>query len=161
MNDKSLQQYLEKNNIWYRIIEKEETVHTIDAASAAGVPLNRITKSLVCLTDSNIPIISIIPGDEKLSLKKVARILGVKKVRVCPFEKAHKYSGYPPGATPPIHYQNIEKVIIDEKLMEYETIFGGGGSRKKLLEIKPRDVVELNKATVAGIVQWCDISLIT
>ena len=152
-NDKYLKEYLEKNNIWYRIIEKEETVHTADAASKTGIPLNKITKSLVCLTDNNIAIVSIIPGDKKLSLKKVARILGVKKVRLCPFEKAHKYSGYPPGATPPLHYQNIEKVIIDEKLMEYKTIFGGGGSRKKLLEIKPKDVVGLNNAIVADIAQ--------
>lgn len=153
MNDKSLREYLEKNNIWHRIIEKEETVHTADAASATGIPLNRITKSLVCLTDDNIPIISIIPGNEKISLKKVARILGAKKVRICPFEEAHKYSGYPPGATAPVHYWNIEKVIIDEELMGYETIFSGGGSRKKLLEIKPKDVVQFNNAIVADIVQ--------
>jgi len=37
--------------------------------------------------------------------------------------------------------------------MRFETTFGGGGTNKSLLEIKPEDIVELNDALVEDIVQ--------
>ena len=150
MNDKSLEQYLRKNNIWYKIIEKEETVHTADAAAKTGLSLERVTKSIVCLAD-DYAIIAIIPGNCRVKLKEIARLLNVKKLKICPFEQAHKYSGYDPGATPPLFYKKIKRVFVDERLMGYDTIYGGGGSRKKLLEIKPEDIVRINDATISDI----------
>ena len=150
MNDKSLEQYLRKNNIWYKILEKEETVHTADAAAKTGLPLERVTKSIVCLADEDA-IIAIIPGNCRVKLKELARLMNVKKVNICPFERAHRYSGYDPGATPPIFYNKIKKVFFDEKLMSYDTVYGGGGNRKKLLEIKPEDIVRINDATISDI----------
>ncbi|MBD3155584.1 MAG: hypothetical protein GF368_02920 [Candidatus Aenigmarchaeota archaeon] len=145
-----LREYLEKKDIWYKIHKKESTVHTADAAAKTGIPLERITKSLVCLTDSKA-IVAIIPGNERLDTKKLARVIDAKKVRICPFKKVHEFSGYDPGATPPCCYENVERVIMDKKILEFETTFGGGGTNQSLLEIKPRDIVKLNKALVEDI----------
>ena len=150
-NDKVLRKYLEDHQVWYKIHEKESTVHTADAAAKTGIPLERITKSLVCLADDKA-IVAIIPGNERLDTKKLAKIVEVKKMRICPFHDAHKYSGYDPGATPPCCYRKIDRVVVDRKVLEMETTFGGGGTNKSLLEIKPKDVVELNDALVEDIV---------
>ncbi len=144
-----LTNYLNNYKAWYKIHEKESTVHTADAAAKTGIPLERITKSLVCLVD-DYAIISIVLGNYRLDLKKVEKIVG-KKVKLCPFSEAHKYSGYDPGATPPCCYENIKRVIIDRKVLKLETTFGGGGTNKSLLEIKPKDIVELNNALVEDI----------
>jgi len=144
-----LEHFLQQNNVWFKIHDKKTTVHTADAAAATGIPLNRITKSLVCLAGSG-GIVAIIPGDNKLDVRKLSQLVN-KNVRVCPFNQSHDYSGYDPGATPPVHYKNVEKVFFDKKLLEYDTVFGGGGSRKKLIEMKPKDIVRLNNATVAEI----------
>lgn len=145
-----LENYLKKKNVWFRLIEKEQTVHTADAAAATGIPLERITKSLVCLADDE-PIVAIIPGNRRLDTKVIAKLMNVKKVELCPFEEAHKYSGYSPGATPPVNYERVKKVFFDRILLQYETVFGGGSSRKKLLEMKPQDIVRLNNAIVEDI----------
>lgn len=47
-----LENYLKEKKIWYRFIEKSETIHTADAAKVAGLELNRLTKNLVSKTDS-------------------------------------------------------------------------------------------------------------
>ena len=151
-NDKFLKKYLDDHKVWYKIHEKESTVHTADAAAKTGIPIERITKSLVCLVGDKA-IVAIVPGNEKLDTKKLARIIGVKKIRICPFDQAHKYSGYPPGATPPCCYLKVDRVIIDKKVLGMETTFGGGGTNRSLLEIKPEDIVKLNKALVEDIVQ--------
>ena len=144
--------YLEELKIWYRFIDKEETIHTRDAAKAAGVDLNRLTKSLVLLDHDGAPLVAIIPGNAKVDLKKVKKLLGLRKVRLCSFDRAHEYSGYDPGGTPPLGYKVKDiKVVIDQKLMKYKTIYGGGGKRDLLIEINPEDVVKVNAAEVADI----------
>jgi len=45
------------------------------------------------------------------------------------------------------------RVIIDEKLTKYDSIFGGGGERTKLLELKTEDVIKLNDGIVADITE--------
>ena len=39
----SLEEYLKNQGVWYRFVEKAETVHTSDASKATGIPLARIT----------------------------------------------------------------------------------------------------------------------
>ena len=144
-----LETYLQEKGVWYKIHEKESTVHTADAAAKTGIPLERITKSLVCLVD-NHAIVCIIPGNRRLDAKKVQTIIG-SKVSVCPFKEAHRFSGYDPGATPPCCYENITRVIVDKKVLGMKTTYGGGGTNTSLLEIRPDDVVKLNDALVGDI----------
>jgi len=46
---------------------------------------------------------------------------------------------------------NVDEVVVDEKVLKLETAFGGGGSNTSLLEIRPKDIVELNGALVGDI----------
>lgn len=143
-----LEEYLKGKNLWHKFIEKEETVHTADAAKATGLELARITKSLVLKTDEG-PVMAIIPGNRKLSFEKLKKVVG--KARLVPFEEAKNYSGYEPGATPMIHHKVPMKVVVDESLLSDEVIYGGGGSRNKLLGMKVKDIIEENNAIVADI----------
>ena len=146
-----LEEYLEKNHVWHRFIEKAETIHTSDAAEATGIDLHRITKNLVSKTDKDEFVMLIIPGDKKVNLKKAAKTLDVKNVQVIPFAEADKISGYPPGGTPSIGYKTKMRVLVDRTLLNYETVYCGGGSRDRLLELKVEDVIRLNNAIVAEI----------
>lgn len=148
-----LEEYLKKEGVWYKFVDKPETIHTADAAAKAGIELNRVTKALVLLDQDKNPILAIIPGDCKLSFSKVIEAIGAKKVRMVPFEEAEKYSGYLPGATPMVHHKVKMKVVLDKKLVQYESVYGGGGERTKLLELKTDDVVRLNNAIVADITE--------
>jgi prolyl-tRNA editing enzyme YbaK/EbsC (Cys-tRNA(Pro) deacylase) len=61
-------------------------------------------------------------------------------VRLLPFEEAESISGYPPGGTPSIGHRT-----------QMQTLFCGGGSRDRLLEVRVEDVIRLNSAVVAPI----------
>lgn len=143
--------YLKSNNIWFNVLEKRSTVHTAEAAAATGLPLERVTKSLVFLADGQ-PVIAIIPGTRKVDKGKLKAALGARNVGIVSFAEAERYSGYPPGATPPIHHKKITRIVMDQRVMEFETVYGGGGSRRKLIELKPLDIQRLNNALVADIV---------
>jgi Cys-tRNA(Pro) deacylase len=145
--------YLKTNKIWFQIIEKNETVHTADAAAATGIPLEKVTKSLVFLDENKNPVLVVIPGDCIANKEKLKVVLAVKNIELVPFKQAEKYSGYEPGATPPVCHKNIKKVVIDKKVMQHQTVFGGGGSRKKLVELKTEDIQKLNNAIIADIAE--------
>lgn len=146
-----LETWLKQQDITFELIEKANTVHTADAAAATGIPLERITKSLVCLDPDKNAYVAVIPGTHKLRPKEVAKTFGVKKVRMCPFEDAHKYSGYPPGATPPLNHEKVKGVVIDRTLLQWEEVYGGGGTNEKLLKLRSEDLVRLTGDRVADI----------
>jgi Cys-tRNA(Pro)/Cys-tRNA(Cys) deacylase len=146
-----LENFLKENGLWYRFIEKSETIHTADAAKAAGIELNRLTKNLVSKTDSGEHVLLIVPGDKKVDLDKAAKVLGVRKIRLVPFDKAEEISGYPPGGTPSIGHKTPMKIVLDKSLLSYQTVFCGGGSRTRLLELRTEDIVRVGKAIVSDI----------
>jgi len=146
-----LKKYLDQTGIWHRFIKKKETIHTADAAKAAGLDLHQVTKNLVSKTDEGEPVLLIIPGDKKVRLKSAAKALGVRRVSLVSFEEAERISGYPPGGTPSIGHKTKMRTIIDKSLLHYETIYCGGGSRDRLLQLRTEDVIRLSNAIIAEI----------
>jgi len=146
-----LEKYLKRLEVWHRFIEKEETIHTADAARAAGLELHRVTKNLISKTNEGEPILLIIPGDRKVRLKSAAKALGVRRVSLVSFEEAEEISGYPPGGTPSVGHKTKMRTVIDKSLLQHKTVYCGGGSRKRLLEIRTKDIIRLSNAIVAEI----------
>jgi len=149
----SLEEYLLEKNVWHRFVEKAETIHTADAARVASVPLSKVTKNLVSTTDSGEYILLVVPGDRKVNLDAAAKAANVKKIKLVPFSEAERISGYPPGGTPSLGHKTRMRTILEKVLLDYDTVYCGGGSRDKLLELRTQDIVKLSNATVAGIVE--------
>ena len=152
----TLESFLRARGVWFRFVDKPETIHTADAASVTGIPLPRITKNLVSRTDSGEYVLLVVSGDRRVDLKKAAKALGTKNVSTVPFQKAQSVSGYPPGGTPTVGHKTKMRAVIDKSLLGYETIFCGGGSRTKLLELRVKDILDLSGALVAEISEAAD-----
>jgi prolyl-tRNA editing enzyme YbaK/EbsC (Cys-tRNA(Pro) deacylase) len=45
------------------------------------------------------------------------------------------------------------RVVVDESLLGYETVYCGGGSRDKLLELRTNDIIRLNSALISNILE--------
>jgi len=146
-----LEDYLEKNCVWHRFLAKPETIHTADASRETGIQLNRITKNLVCKTHEGNYALLIVPGNRKLNLRKAAQVLNTRNVRLLGFDEAETVSGYAPGGTPSIYHKTRMNVVLDSALLDQETVFCGGGSRDRLLELNTQDVIRLENAIVADI----------
>jgi Cys-tRNA(Pro) deacylase len=145
--------YLKDTGVWHRFLEKAETVHTADASRETGIKLNRITKNLVCKTDDGRFALLIVPGDKRVNLQAAAQALGVRNVRLLAFTESESISGYPPGGTPSVHHKTPLNVVIEERLLVHETLFCGGGTRTRLLELRTKDILKLTDAVAAAISQ--------
>jgi Cys-tRNA(Pro)/Cys-tRNA(Cys) deacylase len=149
----TLEEFLESKKVWHRFIHKPETIHTSDASKLSGVNLNQLTKNLVGITSEGKYVLLIVPGDRRVDLRKASFVMGTKNISLIPFREAESISGYPPGATPSVGHKMPMSVVMDESLLKYETIFCGGGTRDKILELKTQDVIVLNKATVGDLAE--------
>ncbi len=150
MNNKDLEEFLIEKGVWFRIFDKISTIHTADASKVTGIPLKQITKSLVFLADRR-PVLAVIPGDRKVDIDKLSKSISANEIKLVPFKEADKYSGYPPGGTPPIHHVNINTAVFDSELKRFKTIYGGGGSQDKMIEIKLDDALKLTDGIIASI----------
>lgn len=65
--------------------------------------------------------------------------------------EAEAVSGYPPGGTPSVCHKTPLNVVIDRIVLAHETLFCGGGTKSRLLELRTEDVLRLTKAIAADI----------
>jgi Cys-tRNA(Pro)/Cys-tRNA(Cys) deacylase len=146
-----LAEYLKKEGVWHRFMDKPETVHTADASHATGIELSRITKNLVCKTSDGSYALLVVPGNRRVSLQKAAQALNTRNIQLLGFNETEAISGYPPGGTPSLHHKTAMSVVIEKDLLSNETIFCGGGSRDRILELRTEDVLKLTQAVTADI----------
>jgi len=146
-----LVEYLKNVDVWHRFRDKPETVHTADASRATGIELSRITKNLVCRTSDGRYALLVVPGNRRVNLQKAAQALSTRNIQLLGFDEAEAISGYPPGGTPSIHHKTAMSVVIEKDLLNSETMFCGGGSRDRILELRTRDVLDLANAVAADI----------
>lgn len=135
-------QWLRKQGIGFTEHSYEYVDHggAAHAAQQLGLPLHQTAKTLVMEDEQGRPLIVIMPGDQEVSTKSLARELGVKKIIPCKPEQAQRHSGYLVGGTSPFATRKSMPVCIQEDLLEYECIYINGGRRGYLLGIATADI---------------------
>jgi len=62
-----------------------------------------------------------------------------------------EFTGYDVGAVPPVRHKMQIRTFIDEKVMTFDKVIGGGGEINKLLEISPAEIRRLTMGEVKDI----------
>lgn len=120
------------------------------AVELMKVPAASIFKSLVLVDEQGRACVVVLTGDAKLDQKAVAKQVGAKKLKFASEEEVLKVTGYPAGGTPPMGHLTPLPVLVDEKVMAFETGFGGGGHPNWLLRVRPKELVRVTGASVAA-----------
>jgi Cys-tRNA(Pro) deacylase len=115
----------------------EEHGGTGVAARELGVVEHGVIKTLVFETDTREPLIVLMHGDREVSVKSLARILGVKAVHPCAPEVAHKHTGYLVGGISPFGTRKRLKVYMERTIADLPVIYINAGKRGLLAEISP------------------------
>lgn len=124
-----------------RIIETRGEVRTVrQAAKELGVDERQIIKTLVVITPQG-PALAILDGRSRLDLAKLgegSRLASPREVR--------RYTGYGVGEVPPVGIPI--RTYMDERVLEWDKVYGGGGSLRRLVELDPKAIVEYQGAEV-------------
>ena len=137
-------------HLWYRFIEFDEPVKTVEQA-AKKVQAEKIAKSIVMVDSNGEPLLAVVSARNLVSHKKLKVLLNVPDVRLANAQEVLEHSGYPVGGVPP--YNKIKRVLLDQQVLRDETAIVGGGDINKLVEICTKDIVTTLNPIVADIVK--------
>jgi len=116
----------------YEYVERGGTAHS---AQCLGVAEHSVVKTIVLETDARLPLICLQHGDREISLKNLARHLGVKTVRPCEPETATRHTGYKVGGTSPFGTRKPLPVFVERTVTLLPRMFINGGHRGFLVEV--------------------------
>lgn len=119
---------------------------TAESARQLGVDEHAVVKTLVMQDEQAKPLIVLMHGDRQVSLKALAREIGVKKVEPCTPEVAQRHSGYLVGGTSPFGTKKALPVFVEAGVLELPVIYLNGGRRGYLVGLDPRAAAALLQA---------------
>lgn len=124
-----------------------------EAAELLEIPAEQVFKTLLVALDGNAKqlAVGIIPVDYQLDLKAIAKALGVKKAEMADPKQAERSSGYLVGGISPLGQKRLLPTVLDQSVLNHETIFVSGGRRGLEIELAPSDLQQLCKADTVSL----------
>lgn len=135
---------LDRLKIDYELIEyevDESDLSAVHLADTAGIPIEKVFKTLVLEGDKNGHFICIIPGGEEIDLKKAAIASSNKKVALIKMKDLEPLTGYIRGGCSPLGMKKNFPVYIDESAFNHDLIFISAGIRGLQIRLSPDDLL--------------------
>lgn len=127
---------------------EESTATVEDAARAVHCLKGQIAKSLVFVADGD-PVLCIASGSHRVDLELLAEAFDVAEVRTATPEEVRAATGFAIGGVPP--FGHGLPVVMDEELLDHDSVWAAGGDGHSLFEIEPGKLAECTRAIVARV----------
>ena len=118
----------------------EEHGGTHQFAEEFHIPEHHVIKTLVFETEQKKPLLVLMHGDQEVSTKQLARIIGSKQVTPCDAATAQRQTGYQFGGTSPFGTRHQLPVYVEKTILDLQKIYINGGKRGFIIEISPQDL---------------------
>lgn len=143
--------FLQDRDVPHEIFLVDNVTKTAKRAAALlRLPASEVAKSVLFMAEKN-PVLTVVPGDRKVDLRKLRHTLKAGKIHLAPARRLRDLTGYLVGATPPLAHRTEITIVIDERLMEHEVVYTAGGQHNAMLKIRPRDLKSAACARTADI----------
>ncbi|UFS59279.1 Cys-tRNA(Pro) deacylase [Subtercola endophyticus] len=121
-----------------------------EAARALGIEPERVFKTLMVETDSGL-VVAIVAVASMLDVKAVASAHGAKRAVMADKSVAERKSGYVVGGISPFGQKTPLPTLLDDRALDFATIYVSGGRRGFDIDVAPSDLVNVTGATVTTI----------
>lgn len=127
----------------------EAPTRTVDeAAVAVGCEAARIAKSIVFVADGE-PVLCVASGAHRIDLDLLCDVLDCADARPATPDEVRAATGFPVGGVAP--FAHDLPVVMDETLLEHESVWAAGGDGNSLFEVDPRALAKCTGARVATV----------
>lgn len=125
----------------------------LEAAEKLGVSPRQVFKTLVVSLDTKQLAVAILPVDQLLSMKQVAKALGAKKADMANAHDVMRSSGYVLGGVSPLGQKKLLPTVIDSSAQQFATIYVSAGRRGLEIELCAADLCQLLDAQLVSLCQ--------
>lgn len=145
---------LDSLHIEYEIREYEVDLEDLTAESVAtkvGMPPEQVFKTLVARGRSNGVCFAVVPGDQQLDPKALAKLSGDKQVDTVPLKEVQPLTGYVRGGVTALAAKKPYPVYADETIELFDVISVSAGVRGAQIILAPADYLRATNAVVGAI----------
>jgi len=121
-----------------------------DAASAIGVDIGQIVKSLIFAVDGEV-VLAYVSGANQLDEKKLAAAAGGSKCSRVDADVVREATGFPIGGVPPFGHSTQLRIFIDPDLLQFEEVWAAAGTWNDVFGIEPHRLVEASGGAVTDL----------
>ena len=122
-------------------------------AAKIGLPAEQVFKTLVAHGDRNGIVMAVIPGDQELDLKALAKAAGEKNIQLVAVKELQALTGYIRGGVTALAAKRDYPVFVDETIDLFDVISVSAGMRGLQILVAPADYVRSTKGTIAPLAQ--------
>jgi len=140
--------------IAYTLREYEVDPEDLSAGTVAAkirLPAEQVFKTLVVRGDRGGVYLAVIPGNQELDAKALARVTGDRRVEMVPLQEVRQLTGYIRGGVTALGGKRDYPVYADETIELFDTISISAGIRGTQILLAPADYLRAVGATVAPI----------
>ena len=123
----------------------------LEAAEKLSLDVNAVFKTLVLESDTKALVVALVPVDHKVSEKKLAKIIGAKKIKMASSDTVTKSTGYVLGGVSPIGQKKRLPTIIHKSGKAQRTLYVSAGKRGLEVAVTPDILAGLTGAIWAEI----------
>jgi Cys-tRNA(Pro)/Cys-tRNA(Cys) deacylase len=145
---------LEAQKIAYELRTYEVDPDDLAAESVAakiGLPPEQVFKTLVLRGDRNGCCFAVVPGDQEVNEKALAKLTGDRKVEMVPLKDVQGLTGYIRGGVTVLGAKKDFPVFVEETAELFDVISVSAGVRGTQILIAPGDYLKVTGATVGPI----------
>lgn len=111
----------------------------------------QIFKTLVSIGNVTGIIVAVIPSNQVLDLKQLAKVSGNKRVEMLPLNDLEGATGYIRGGCSPVGMKKQYPTFIDNSALTFDTMIVSAGRRGLQMEVTPLDLVNVTKGKLVSI----------
>lgn len=145
---------LDKNKITYNkyFYGDSDAISGVEVAEYLHEDKNKVFKTLVTIGTSKQYYVFVIPVAEELNLKKVAKVVGEKKIEMIKSKELLPVTGYIHGGCSPIGMKKQFKTVINDTVKNCDTIIFSAGKIGYQVEMSLEDLAKIIKYELADLI---------
>lgn len=124
----------------------EGTKTAADAAEVVGCTVAQIASGLVFVADGE-PVMVVTSGANTVDEDRLGAVLDAETVAMADPDTVREATGYSIGGVPPFSHATDLPVLVDETLLDHDTVWAAAGTPETVFPIDPAVLVECADGT--------------
>lgn len=131
---------LDQKKINYIVHTYRNAISGIEVADTLHESYDKVFKTLVTVSNTNINYVFVVPVNKELDLKKAAKVVGEKSIEMLKSSNLLPLTGYIHGGCSPIGMKKQFKTIIDISASNKDKIYINAGKIGYQIEIELKEL---------------------
>ena len=143
---------LDEKGIVYEVYQHAHKQYTAEGvAEDLGVPVAQVVKAMIVRCSGGRFVLVVVPGNARLSLKKVGAILGDKNVALASERDVQRVTGFQVGAVSVLGFRRDDvSAYIDRRVLELERVVISSGSPEAGLSLSSDGLLQALEGAQIG-----------